>query len=268
MLLALDIGNTTTTGGLFDGAALAASFSLQTPALMQRPDLLREAVGARAGDVTAAVAGCVVPDAWAHVAAAVRSACGCPLMRVRADVPLPIRSDVPNPEQVGDDRLLNALAAYSRARGPAIVVDFGTALTIDVVGADGAYRGGVIAPGVQLGAEALSKGTAQLPLVDVEASSPSVLGTDTESAVRSGLIHGVAAMVEGLVARLRQELHLEGAPVYLTGGQAARFAELINLSGDVVPELTLEGIRIAYEQASASAGAAPQSAVRNSAGLD
>ena len=249
MLLALDIGNTTTTGGLFDGAALAAFFSLQTPTLMQRPDLLRETVGARAGDVTVAVAGCVVPDAWTRVAAAVRSAFDCPLMRVRADVPLPIRIDVPNPEQVGDDRLLNALAAYSRARGPAIVVDFGTTLNLDVVGADGAFRGGVIAAGVQLGAEALNKGTAQLPLVDVQAPSPRVLGTDTESAVRSGLIHGVAAMAEGLVARLRQELHMEGAAVYLTGGQAAHFAELINVPGDVVPELTLEGIRIAYEQA-------------------
>ncbi len=246
MLLALDIGNSSITGGLFAGSRLVRQFSRETALDADDENELFAAFAEQACMVTAAIAGSVVPAINEELAAAVRRRLGVPLRFVGTDVPLPVPVDVPCPEQVGDDRLLASLAAHRRAGGAAVVVDFGTAVTVDVVGSGGAYKGGVIAPGIRLAARALREGTALLPLVEIEAPRR-VLGTDSVSAMQSGLTYGMAAMVDGLIAKLRQELGLEGAPVYVTGGCAELLGGLMETPCEVVEPLVLEGLRIAHE---------------------
>jgi type III pantothenate kinase len=154
--------------------------------------------------------------------------------------PLAIEMDAP--EQVGDDRLANALAAHYRADGPALVADLGTAVTIDVITVRG-YAGGVIAPGMRLAARALHEATALLPLVDVDAPDR-VMGKSTVAACQSGLTYGIAAMVDGLADRLRTEQEMPDAPLLVTGGHALLLARLMRLATDVQPDLTLEGLRL------------------------
>jgi type III pantothenate kinase len=151
------------------------------------------------------------------------------------------------PKDVGADRLANAFAAWKTYGADVIIVDIGTAVTLDVVSQDGEYLGGVIAPGVDMGAEALNQKTALLPGVEVEPVE-SVLGSDTVSAIRSGLTHGYAAMITGLIAKLKQEQGLtQGTRILLTGGHSEIFQNLLSdLAVVVDPDLTLKGLNLIY----------------------
>ena len=149
--------------------------------------------------------------------------------------------DMPNPRQVGADRIANAIAARTSYGSPVIVVDFGTATNIDVVDARGAYRGGTIAPGLMLSADALFSRAAKLSSVPIEVP-PAALGYDTETAVQSGLVIGAAVQAEGLVARIKSELGIEDAPVIGTGGLARTVSGATDLFDFIDPDLTLRGI--------------------------
>ncbi len=153
---------------------------------------------------------------------------------------MPIRYD--NPHEVGADRIVNGVAAYESLGGPVVIVDFGTATTLDVISADGAYLGGAIAPGVETSAEALFSKAARLSKVDLEPPER-VIGTNTRESVQSGLMLGEAAMVDGLVRRVWTELGTE-TPVVATGGLASRMAPLCETIGHVDADLTLTGLRI------------------------
>jgi type III pantothenate kinase len=146
---------------------------------------------------------------------------------------------------VGADRLVNALAAHREHGGPLIAIDFGTATTFDVVGADGAYEGGVIAPAVQHSVEALYRAAAMLPRVAVERPT-SVIGKDTVPAMKSGIYWGYVALIEGLVARIKAEY---GAPmkVVATGGLASIYAEACEVIDQVDPDLTLRGLLLVHQ---------------------
>ena len=161
-------------------------------------------------------------------------------------VPIPVRVD--RPAEVGPDRLVNALAAARLYGAPAIVVDFGTATTFDVVAPDGAYLGGAIAPGLELGLEALAARTAKLPRVELRAPDHAI-GRDTVSAIQSGTIHGYQALATGLLARIRRELaamvDVDPASILtiLTGGlSAAPWAKGIEGVDVIDPDLTLRGL--------------------------
>ena len=169
-----------------------------------------------------------------------------PLVVGDEDLPLNFEVRVSRPEQVGADRLVNTRAVTSvLGQGPAIVVDFGTATTIDVVAADGAYIGGVIAPGVNLSAEALYQAAARLPRIDIEQPN-SVLGQDTVACMQSGLFWGYVSMIEGLVSRLRDELDLPSAPVVATGGLATLFAAGTDVFDHIDPYFTVKGLAALY----------------------
>ena len=156
---------------------------------------------------------------------------------------MPIRYD--NPHEVGADRIVNGIAAYGAFGGPVVVVDFGTATTIDVISADGAYLGGAIAPGVETSAEALFSKAARLSKVDLEAP-PKAIGTNTRASVQAGLMLGQAALVDGLVRRVFAEL---GGPttVVATGGLAPAMSALCETVEHVDVDLTLAGLKLVHD---------------------
>ncbi len=195
------------------------------------------------GDVILASVVPRVTSAWEE---AVAASCDCDLLVVGPGLKtgMPIRYD--NPHEVGADRIVNGVAAFERFGGPVVVVDFGTATTIDVIAEDGAYLGGAIAPGVETSAEALFSKAARLSKVDLVAPQR-VIGSNTRESVQAGLMLGEAAMVDGLVRRVWDELGVE-TPVIATGGLAERMAPLCATVGSADLDLTLEGLRLIFER--------------------
>jgi type III pantothenate kinase len=258
MLLALDIGNTNITIGLFRAGALLATRRAATNAraTADEVELLLDGLlrldGVTIGDLDAIALASVVP-ALAGTVETIAGRRDRPLLSASAGtVPLAIRVD--RPSDVGADRLVNALAAGRLHGTPAVVVDFGTATTLDCVAADGAYVGGAIAPGLELGLEALAARTARLPRIELRAPDRAI-GRDTVSAMQSGTIFGYQALVGGLLERVRRELaeanDVEPADVraILTGGlSAAPWAHGLDGIDVIDPDLTLKGLAILYAE--------------------
>jgi type III pantothenate kinase len=249
MLLALDVGNTHTVLGLFgaDGR-LAHTWRVGTDRSRTGDEwaaLYRSLLGLR--DLAPAVAdvaviGSVVPPVGEIWQAVCEDALGIATLAVGPDTPTGMTLAVDRPSEVGADRVANAVAARDLWGAPAVVVDFGTAVTFDAVSADGQYVGGAIAPGLTTAAEALVQRTAKLPRIALVAPARAI-GTDTVSAMQAGIVFGFAGQVETLVRRVASELG--GAPVVLaTGGQAGMIANVCPAVGEVVPELTLLGLAV------------------------
>jgi type III pantothenate kinase len=174
-----------------------------------------------------------------------RRGLACEPLVVDAGVQMGVRVLYDDPGAVGADRLVDAVAAYRLYGGPACIVDFGTATTFDALSAEGDYLGGAIAPGVGIAAQALFQRTAKLPRVEI-ARPPAAIGRNTVHSMQSGLLFGYVALVEGMVARFRQELG-EGMRVIGTGGLAEIVAEETPVLEILAPWLTLDGLRMVYE---------------------
>ncbi len=258
MLLALDIGNTNLTTGLFRNGSLAATRRAATDPRVSADELelLLEALlrldDASFADVSAIACCSVVPSLTAALEAVAARRERPLLVAAAGTVPIAIRVD--RPADVGADRLVNALAAARIHGTPAVVADFGTATTIDCVAADGAFVGGAIAPGLELGLEALAARTAKLPRVELRAPDRAI-GRDTVSAIQSGSILGYQALADGLIARIRVELaEASGvAPgdvrLILTGGLAAApWAQGLANVDAIDPTLTLKGLAILHAE--------------------
>ncbi len=258
MLLVIDVGNTNVTLGLVERGAIISARRAATPrgATDDELELLLAGLlsldGRSLGSVGAIAVASVVPATTAAIeAVGVRRGLGV-LVASSGTVPLAIRVD--RPDEVGADRIVNALAAVRLHGAPAIVVDLGTATTFDCVGPDGAYVGGAIAPGVELGLEALASRTARLPRVALRMPDRAI-GRDTAAAMQSGAVFGHLALASGLLVRLREELAeisgLSPADVrtLLTGGQsAAPWAQGIEGIDVVDPHLTLKGLAILHAE--------------------
>jgi type III pantothenate kinase len=256
MLLAIDIGNTNLTIGLFKGGALVATRRAATAARATADELeltldgLLRLDDAAFADVDAIVIASVVPTLTAAVEA-VAARRERPLTVASAGiVPIPVR--VERPGEVGADRLVNALAAGRLYGTPAVVVDLGTATTLDCVDADGAYVGGAIAPGLELGLDALAARTAKLPRVELRVPDRAI-GRDTVSAIQAGTVLGYQALTNGLLSRVRAELAATAgvAPrdvtAILTGGlSAAPWVTSIEDVDAIDPDLTLKGLAILH----------------------
>jgi type III pantothenate kinase len=254
MLLLVDVGNTNITVGTGREGGLAAVRRAGTrrASTADELEILLDALlhldGATIGEVERIVAASVVPSLDAALAALARRRAVPFLAASTATVPVEVRVD--RPSEVGPDRLVNALAAVRLHGAPAIVVDFGTATTFDVVAPDGAYVGGAIAPGLEIGLEALAARTARLPRVELREPA-TVIGRDTATAMQAGTVIGYQALASGLLARTRAELVAgtdrdpASIPAILTGGlSAAAWARGIEGVDAIDPDLTLRGLLI------------------------
>lgn len=249
MFLAIDVGNTQSTLGLFnENGTLAHGWRMATAAT-DTSDMLHARLygyfakdGFELGDVTDAAVASVVPALQRAWLVCLREQLGCEPLVVSAasDYGMPV--DMPNPAAVGADRIANAVAAIQAYGAPVIVVDFGTATNIDVVDERGAYRGGAISPGLMLSASALFSKAAKLASIPVVAPARA-LGDTTETAMQSGLVIGAAAQAEGLVARIKAEIGCPDATVVGTGGLARTVSAATDLFDAIDPDLTLRGIR-------------------------
>jgi type III pantothenate kinase len=260
MLLAVDIGNTNITTGLFRNGSLVASRRAASAARDTDDELELLLAGllrlddADLGHLSAIACASVVPvltDGLAEIA----GRHGVPLLTAGAGrVPIAIRVD--RPAEVGADRLVNALAAARLHGTPAVVIDLGTATTFDAVAADGAFVGGAIAPGLELGLDALAARTARLPRIELRTPDRAI-GRDTVSAMQSGTILGYQALVAGLLERIRAELAessgvaIADVRAILTGGlSAAPWARAIPGIDAIDPDLTLKGLAILHAEVS------------------
>jgi len=250
MLLAIDIGNTHTIFGLFDGEQLRADWRTATQKSATEDEIgvllrsLFNECGYRTEQVVGIIVSSVVPDLNAVIDRMARRYFDREPLFVGPGVKtgMPILYD--NPHEVGADRIVNSVAAVARYGAPVIVLDFGTATTFDVVGPKGQYLGGVIVPGLGVSAEALFDRAARLHRVDVRKPAR-VVGRNTEQSIQSGLFYGYTSLVEGLLARIAKELGVE-APVVATGGLAATFADELPQLAEVDLGLTLEGLRLIW----------------------
>jgi type III pantothenate kinase len=247
MLLAVDVGNTQTVFGLYEGSELGERWRIATEAHRTGDEL-----GALLGDFLdlAALEGiCLsstvprlireyehVAERWAHA----------PLLVLGPGVATGIAIRYDDPREVGPDRIANAVAAKQRFGAPVIVVDFGTSTNFDVVSPAGDYVGGVLAPGIETSMDALFARAARLVKVDYT-EPDTVIGKTTESALRSGLVYGFAGQVDGSAAAIRAELGVEAA-VVATGGLAELIAPHARTISEVVPFLTLDGLRLIWER--------------------
>ena len=253
MILVFDIGNTETTVGLFDGEAIHSHWRLVTE-VNRTPDeidlQLRAMLAARDVKVSAVkgtAIGSVVPALTAPLAEACEGLFGVESMIVDARSPLPITLDVLEPLTVGADRIVNTLAASRLFKRDTIVVDLGTATTYDCITADGVFLGGVIAPGMRTSLETLIRRTSKLPATELTAPERAI-GRRTEDCIRSGVIFGTADAVDGIVRRIKREWPTPNVPlVVATGGLAPMIQPHCTEIERVEPELTLVGLRMAYE---------------------
>lgn len=248
MLLVVDAGNTNIVFAVHDGAEWRGTWRIATDPQRTSDEYavwlmaLLGFSGLRRTDIRAAVIGTVVPAALYHLRRLCRDWFEAEPLIARSNLDWGFDIRVDNPAEVGADRLLNSLAAHQAYRGPLIVVDFGTATTFDIVAADGAYVGGVIAPGINLSLEALHTAAARLPRIGI-GRPQAVIGRSTVPAMQSGIYWGYVAMVEGLVTRIRAEFDHE-LKVVATGGLAPLLAEGTLIIDTIDPDLTLDGLRL------------------------
>ena len=254
MLLAIDIGNTNITLGVFDNERLAATWRLSTDR-SKMPDeysimltQLLQLQGLTAGNISDVALCSVVPPLTPVFVELCRRFFNAEPLVVAAGTRTGIRILYDNPRDVGADRIVDAAAAMKLYGGPVIVVDIGTATVFDAVTADGDYLGGAIAPGMAIAADALFSSTSQLRRVEL-VSPETPIGRNTVHAIQSGIVLGYADLVRGMVARFDHELG-GGSKVVATGGLAHIIEKEARVFDDVNPDLTLTGLRLIHEMAS------------------
>jgi type III pantothenate kinase len=248
MLLAVDAGNTNVVFAVHDGTEWRGRWRIATRADRTSDEYavwlvaLFQYSGLKPTDIDRCVIGTVVPAALYNLRRLARDWFLAEPLVARAVLDWGFEIRVDQPDEVGADRLLNALAAHRNHGGPLIVVDFGTATTFDVVGGDGAYLGGVIAPGINLSLEALHTAAARLPRIGI-GRPQAVIGRDTVAAMQSGIYWGYVGLIEGIIGRIQAE---QEAPmkVVATGGLAPLLAEGTSVIERVDPDLTLDGLRL------------------------
>ena len=260
MLLAIDAGNTNLVFALVDCGEIKARWRIATDPRRTADEYsvwlhqLLELEGYSRRDVDGVIIGTVVPRALHNLQVLSAKYFGVqPLVAGQGSAAWPIPFDVDEPQNVGADRALNAIAAHARHAGDLIVVDFGTAATFDVVDGSGAYKGGIIAPGINLSLDALVNAAAKLPRIAIQAPADnlSVIGRTTESQMQIGIYWGYVAMLEGLAARLKNEIG-RPATVVATGGLAHLFDKHTALFDAIEPDLTIQGLGLLYDLASSS----------------
>jgi type III pantothenate kinase len=252
MLLAVDVGNTQTHVGAFNGSELAEHWRFQTRAGATGDELAERISGLLAlreidfDGVQATIVSSVVPPLGHEYEEMARRYLDAQFLAVAPGVKtgMPIRID--NPYEVGADRLVNAVAAYDRFRDACVVVDFGTGINFDAVSADGEYLGGAIAPGVEISLTALTERGARIPRIDL-AEPESAVGRSTRAAIQSGVVFGFAGLIDGIARRIEAELG-PSTSFIATGGLAKEIVPFCETIDEVDDLLTLTGLRLIWER--------------------
>ncbi len=253
MLLAIDVGNTNTVFGLHDGESWVAQWRSATDSTKTADDYavwltqLCRMDGIPFGDLDACIISSVVPQARFNFRNLARRYLDIePMFIGESSVELGVPIRIARPEQVGADRLVNAVGAHAQHKGALIVVDSGTATTFDIVGADGGFEGGIISPGINLSMRALHDAAASLPRIAIQ-RPPQVIGQDTVSAMQSGIFLGYLDLIDGLIRRIKAE-YTEPMTVIGTGGVASLFegeSEEIDIYD---PDVTIRGLLEIYRR--------------------
>jgi type III pantothenate kinase len=252
VLLAIDVGNTQTHVGMFQGDELVQHWRFATVRFATADELATVLAGLldlrdlEFEDVSGVMVAAVVPTLAHEYDLVVKRYFDGRGLLVGADIRsgMPIRID--RPQELGADRLANAIAAYDRCGGACIAVDFGTAINYDVVSAAGEYLGGVISPGIEISLEALAARAARLPRVDIEEPRHAI-GKGTEEAIQAGVVYGFAGQVDAIIARIREELG-EEATAIATGGFAEAITPFCEQVDEVDDRLTLQGLKLIWER--------------------
>jgi type III pantothenate kinase len=254
VLLAIDVGNTNTVLGAFDGEDLAQHWRIATRLDYTADEFsvilrgLFTGAHVRLDQLDSVVVSSVVPGLNQAIADMCTSLLGLEPLVIGPGVRTGMQIRYDNPREVGADRIANSLAAYTRYGGPAVVIDFGTATTFDAIGANGDYLGGVIAPGIRISMDALFNNAAKLPRFElaVPPGLEGVIGKNTVESMQSGFVFGFAGQIEGIVRRMQDELGGQ-CRVIATGGLASLIAAHAGVIEVVDDNLTLEGLRLLYD---------------------
>ena len=252
MLLVIDVGNTNTVLGIYVGRELRGPWRLSTSRTQTADEygiLIRNLLaldGMQPDSVRHMMVASVVPPLNSVIEEMAQKYFGLEPVFLGPGTRTGMAIHYDNPQEVGADRIANGVAAYEKYGGPCVIVDFGTAITFDVVSAEGEYLGGVIAPGIGIAAEALFQRAARLPRVEIR-EPETLIGTNTVSSMQSGLFYGAVGMVDGILDRLFAAVG-KGSKIVATGGQANLVASASRYKPPVDPSLTLEGLRIIHER--------------------
>ena len=253
MLLVIDVGNTNITLGVFDGENLLGTFRMMTK-LPRTSDeygiTLKELIerqGIKSSEINAAIVASVVPDIMHSLGSAMIKYFGIKPMVVSAGIKTGIRIVTENPKQIGADRIVDAVAAYTLHGGPVIVIDFGTATTYDIVGPNGTFEGAVIAPGIRISAQALTGQAARLPAIEIK-KPDSIIAKETISSMQAGIVFGQIGQTEYIVRKIKEESGYLDAKVIASGGLGKMIAAETDIIDIYDSQLTLKGLRIIYEK--------------------
>ena len=253
MILTLDVGNTNMTGGVFKDDEIVATFRMTTKIprtsdeyAMVLFNLLRQNQ-IEPGEIKDVIICSVVPDVMHSLASAIIKYLEIKPIIVRPEIETGLRIDLPNPKQVGADRIVDAVAAYEIYGGPVLVLDYGTATTYDLVNAEGVFVGGITAPGIAISAKALWEDAAKLPKIEI-AKPPHVLGNDTITSMQSGLVYGQIGQAEYLIKKVKEESGMENLKVVATGGLGRIISESTDAIDIYDANLTLKGINLVYKK--------------------
>ena len=253
MILALDVGNTNITCGVFDGEDLRASFRITTKLPRTSDEYgmilcsLIENNELNISDIKDAIICSVVPNVMHSLQGGVIKYLHITPLIVEAGIKTGIRIVTPNPQQIGADRIVDAVAAYELYGGPVLVIDYGTATTYDLVDASGAFLGGITAPGIRISAKALWEDAAKLPEIEIK-KPDKVLGKDTITSMQSGLVYGQIGQTEYIIKKVKEEMGLDNIKVVATGGLGRIIANETEAIDVYDPTLTLKGIHIVYKK--------------------
>ncbi len=253
MILTLDVGNTNMTGGVFDGDDIKATFRITTKMPRTSDEYgmmlcsLLQINSIKVSDIKDVAVCSVVPDVMHSLENAIIKYFKLKPMIVEAGVKTGIRIVTPHPQQIGADRIVDAVAAYELYGGPVLVLDFGTATTYDLVNEEGAFIGGITAPGIRISAKALWEGAAKLPKIEIK-KPDAVLGRDTITSMQSGLVFGQIGQTEYIIRRVKEETGLKTMKVVATGGLGRIIANETDTIDVYDPNLTLKGILLIYKK--------------------